>query len=148
MILRPAAPKDFSAVTRLLDANGLPLKGIPSSLENFLVAERDDGIVGAVGLEIFGDVALLRSAVVTESERSEGTGARLVEGVLAKARVLRLSEVYLLTTTAEKYFPRFGFMAVPRETAPEAMISSAEFTGSCPASAVLMKLGLRPITRD
>ena len=138
--IRPGSPREFGAVKRLLAANKLPVDGVPKSLQNFLVAFDGQKVIGAVGLEVFDDAALLRSAVVDESARGTGLGAQLVEGALAKARVLRVSDVYLLTTTAEKYFPRFGFEIVPRESAPAAMMSSAEFSGACPASAVLMKL--------
>jgi amino-acid N-acetyltransferase len=138
--VRPGTPREFGAVKRLLVANKLPLDGVPESLQDFLVAFDGQKVIGAIGLEIFGDCALLRSAVVDESARGTGLGAQLVEGALAKARVLRLKDVYLLTTTAEKYFPRFGFAAVPREDAPAELQKSAEFGGACPASAVLMKL--------
>lgn len=138
--VRPGSSKEFAAVKRLLVANSLPVDGVPESLQNFLVAFDGQKVIGAVGLEVFENSALLRSAVVDESARGTGLGAQLVEGALAKARVLRLRDVFLLTTTAEKYFPRFGFAPVPRETAPDDMRQSAEFTGACPASAVLMKL--------
>ncbi len=137
--LRPAVAADFLSVKRLLIANNLPVEGVPASLLNFLVAENGKNVVGAIGLEVFGDAALLRSAVVEETARGGGLGAQLVEAALSKARVLRVREVYLLTTTAEKYFPRFGFSVVPREAAPTEMLASAEFTGACPASAVMMK---------
>lgn len=138
--IRPANADDFRDVTKLLAANGLPTAGVPVTLENFLVAERASELVGVIGLEVFSDTALLRSAVVDESARGSGLGGQLVEGALAKARVLRVRDVYLLTMTAEKYFPRFGFVKVPRETAPAEMQQSVEFTTACPASAVLMKL--------
>ena len=138
--VRPGSPREFAAVKRLLLANSLPVDGVPESLQNYLVAFDGQKVIGAIGLEVFDDSALLRSAVVDDSARGTGLGAQLVEGALAKARVLRLRDVYLLTTTAEKYFPRFGFVPVPRETAPEDMRQSVEFTSACPASAVLMKL--------
>jgi amino-acid N-acetyltransferase len=138
--VRPGSPREFGAVKRLLVANKLPVEGVPESLQNFLVAFDGQKVIGAIGLEVLGDVALLRSAVVDESARGSGVGAQLVDAALAKARVLRIRDVYLLTTTAEKYFPRFGFTTVPRDSAPEEMLSSAEFTGACPASATLMKL--------
>lgn len=138
--VRPGTPRELGAVKRLLVANKLPVEGVPDSLQHFLIAFDGQKVVGAIGLELFGDYALLRSAVVDESARGTGLGAQLVEGALAKARVLRVRDVYLLTTTAEKYFPRFGFGAVPRENAPKEILASAEFNGACPATAVLMKL--------
>jgi amino-acid N-acetyltransferase len=137
--VRPGSPREFGAVKRLLTANKMPIAGVPESLQNFLVAFDGQKVIGTIGLEVFGDSALLRSAVVDESARGTGLGAQLVEGALAKARVLRVREVYLLTMSAEKYFPRFGFAAVPRDEAPKEMLSSAEFTGACPESATLMK---------
>lgn len=138
--VRPGTAREFGAVKRLLVASKLPLDGVPESLQNFLVAFDGQKVIGAIGLEIFGDSALLRSAVVDEPVRGGGLGAQLVEAALAKTRVLRVKDVFLLTTTAEKYFPRFGFVEVPRESAPSDMRESAEFTTACPASAVLMKL--------
>ena len=140
--VRPGSSREFGAVKRLLVANKLPVEGVPAGLQNFLVAFDGQKVIGAIGLEVFDDSALLRSAVVEESARGTGLGAQLVEGALSKARVLRVRDVYLLTTTAEKYFPRFGFEAVPREVAPAPMLSSAELSGACPASAVLMKLAI------
>ena len=141
--IRPGRPSELGEVRRLLEASKLPVEGVPDSLENFLVALDGDRVIGAIGLEIFGGSALLRSAVVDETARGSGLGAQLVEGALAKARVLRLKDIYLLTTTAEKYFPRFGFKAVSRESAPVEMRKSVEFTTACPASAILMKRELR-----
>jgi amino-acid N-acetyltransferase len=141
--VRPGSSREFGAVTRLLVANGMPVDGVPDSLQNFLVALDGQKVIGAIGLEVFDDLALLRSAVVDESARGTGLGTQLVEGALSKARVLRVRDVYLLTTRAEKYFPRFGFEVVPRDAAPKQMMSSAEFSGACPASAVLMKLTVR-----
>ena len=145
--VRPGTPREFGAVKRLLVANKLPVDGVPESLQNFLVAFDGQKVIGAIGLEVYSDSALLRSAVVDESARGTGLGAQLVEAALAKARVLRLKDVFLLTMTAEKYFPRFGFVEVPRESAPEEIQRSVEFTSACPASAVLMKLTDSPSRR-
>jgi amino-acid N-acetyltransferase len=141
--VRPGTAREFGAVKRLLVANNLPVEGVPPSLQHFLVAFDGQKVIGAIGLEILGHYALLRSAVVDEAARGIGLGAQLVEGALAKARVLRLKDVYLLTTTAEKYFPRFGFSAVARDAAPKELLESAEFHGACPETAVLMKLTSR-----
>jgi amino-acid N-acetyltransferase len=47
--------------------------------------------------------------------------------------------VYLLTTTAESYFPKFGFVQTTREVVPTAVQQSVEFRSACPASAVVMR---------
>jgi amino-acid N-acetyltransferase len=47
--------------------------------------------------------------------------------------------VFLLTTTAENYFPRFGFACVGRDEVSESVKCSMEFQVACPASAVVMR---------
>ena len=53
-----------------------------------------------------------------------------------------ITTVVLLTTTAEDYFPRFGFERTDRSVVPEEVRESAEFRGACPASATVMQLVL------
>jgi len=53
-----------------------------------------------------------------------------------------LRSLYLLTTTAGDYFPRFGFTHADRETAPIAVRQSREFAESCPSTALFMTLPL------
>ncbi len=107
--IRAAAPSDFVGVVRLLEAAELPTAGLEPSLPDFLVAEEGGRVLGAVGLEVYGDCALLRSAVVEAGRRGSGLGIDLVESLLRHAETRGLREIYLLTTTAEHFFPRFGF---------------------------------------
>ncbi len=138
MRLRSATSKDLAAVESLLSASDLPLDGVQENFSEFVVAEDEGGIAGAIGLEKFGSVALLRSAIVSPERRGSGLGRRLVEELLERAEEVGIDEVYLLTTTAEKYFPRFGFIRTARATVPDAVKASAEFQGACPDTAVVM----------
>jgi amino-acid N-acetyltransferase len=122
----------------LLSASNLPLDGVRENFSSFLVAEDAGGVRGAVGLELFGPAALLRSAVVAREHRGAGVGHRLVERSLARAAEEGVGELYLLTTTAEEYFPRFGFLRIARSTVPDAVRASAEFQGACPDTAIAM----------
>ena len=74
--IRVAAPGDFAGVVRLLEAADLPTAGLEPSLPDFLVAEESGRVVGAVGLEVYGDCALLRSAVVDAGTARLGIGDR------------------------------------------------------------------------
>jgi amino-acid N-acetyltransferase len=138
--VRPASGEDHGAVVGLLDAAGLPLAGLIPALTDFFVAEQDGRVVGAVGLEGYGPDALLRSAVVDPAARGSGIGVALVERVLEHARQRGILAIYLLTTTAEHYFPRFGFQRIEREAVPEAVKASVEFREACPASAAVMRM--------
>jgi N-acetylglutamate synthase-like GNAT family acetyltransferase len=136
--IRRAKQSDLGRIQQLLTANALPTTGVGESLQYFLVATQNDAVVGAIGLEPFGESALLRSAVVDESIRGTGLGAKLVHRVIALADQMGAHNIFLLTTTAESYFRRFGFVQSTRDAAPPTMRNSAEFRGACPASAIAM----------
>jgi amino-acid N-acetyltransferase len=136
--IREATTRDLDAVESLLSANNLPLDGVKENFSSFVVAEDKGEIAGAIGLEKFGPVALLRSAVVSSEYRGSGIGRRLVEQLLERAESEGIEELFLLTTRAEKYFPRFGFAATTRSAVPSAVKASAEFQGACPDSAIVM----------
>lgn len=138
MRLRAATRDDLAAVSQLLSASGLPLDGVEENFDDFIVAE-DHGIAGVIGLERYGPAALLRSAAVAPSLRGSGLGHRLVQEVLERASAQGVREIYLMTTTAEEYFPRFGFARSTRAQVPEAVRASREFQGACPDTAVVMK---------
>jgi amino-acid N-acetyltransferase len=140
---RTAMPGDLPSVEQLLTRNDLPTEGVADALANFIIAERGMEVVGAVGLELFGDLALLRSAVVAANLRGSGVGSRLIEAIIEIADRKHVRAVYLLTTTAEAFFPRFGFERIDRDDVPGDVKMSVEFRGACPASATVMRLALR-----
>lgn len=142
MTLRPARPGDHAAVLGLLERAHLPLAGVPAGLDHFIVDEVDGRVVGAIGLEHYGDGALLRSAVVDPGLRGLGVGARLVAQLLGHAREHGIQDIYLLTTTAEEWFHRFGFRRVERDAVPATVRTSVEFREACPASAAVMRMSL------
>jgi amino-acid N-acetyltransferase len=138
MKIRIATSRDLDAVESLLSSSKLPIEGVKENFSSFVVAEDEGEIAGAIGLEKFGSVALLRSAVVSPEHRGSGVGRRLVEKILERAEAEGVEEVFLLTTTAESYFPRFGFQRTTRSVVPAAVKASAEFQGACPDSAAVM----------
>lgn len=140
--LRAATGRDLPAVERLLTASSLPLAGVADSLHSFVVAESGGELVGVAGLEVCRNNALLRSTAVDPAWRGRGVGRQLVERVIAEAEARGIRALYLLTTTAEHYFPSFGFVRTTREAVPEEVRATAEFQGACPASAVVMSCEL------
>jgi amino-acid N-acetyltransferase len=143
--LRTAEAEDLPEVLSLLGRAELPSVGVADSLPHFIVAESEgeQELVGVVGLELYGESALLRSVAVEESWRGSGVGRVLVERALDLARQRRIQDVYLLTTTAEHYFPKFGFTRVCRDQVAEEIQSSIEFQTACPTSAIVMRKSLR-----
>lgn len=138
--LRPATPGDLPRVEALLTQNKLPLEGVDRALECFVVAEHDGALVGVAGTERCGkgEYALLRSVAVDESWKGRGLGRALVTRAIADAESRGAQALYLLTTTAEHYFPSFGFTPTARESVPAPVAATVEFASACPASAVVM----------
>ena len=140
--LASATAADLDEIAALLQRSGLPTAGLTEHLAEGVVARRGAALVGSAGLEMYPDGALLRSVAVDAAERGTGLGQRLTAFALARARARRASAVYLLTTTAQGFFPRFGFSEVERANVPESLRRSIEFASACPASATVMHLVL------
>lgn len=141
-VIRRATAADERAVLALLAASSLPGDGVADHLDDFLVAEADGAVVGVAGLERYGDAALLRSVAVSAGARGAGLGGLLTKRVLESAAVAGVRAVYLLTTTAEDYFPRHGFRRIDRASVPAPVRGSVEFREACPSTATVMVLDL------
>ena len=138
--LRTATASDLAAVEALLTANKLPLDGVAEALGCFVVAEHDNSLVGVAGIEHCGagQHALLRSVAVADAWKGKGLGRLLVTHAIRDAEARGAHALYLLTTTAEHYFPSFGFTPITRDAVPAEIKANVEFTSACPASAVVM----------
>jgi amino-acid N-acetyltransferase len=136
--LRPALDADLPAVERLLEASHLPLDGVREVFPTFVVAESDGHVVGVAGLEVCEGDALLRSVAVADEWRSRGLGRALVARVISDAEARGVHALYLLTTTADRYFPSFGFRRIAREEVPVPIRATKEFQEACPESATVM----------
>ena len=132
----PPTRADLPAIAALLRAAELPHEDIGPHVANFLVARRGSEIVGAVGAELGGADALLRSLVVAPAVRGAGLGSRLVAELERAARGLGVERWWLLTTTAEKFFAARGFRVAARGEAPEAIRRTGQFNGGCCRAAV------------
>jgi amino-acid N-acetyltransferase len=108
------------------------------TLAHFLVCRDPVGVVGIVGLEVFGEIALIRSLVVSEERQGRGLGKRLVSAAQEMAAELKVRDIYLLTTTAAEFFEYLGYRQIDREFAPAAISSTKEFSSLCPSTAVFM----------
>ena len=82
---------------------------------------------------------MLRSVAVQPSWRGSGLARQLIDRLLETANERGTHDIYLLTTTAEHYFPRFGFACIARTEVPAEVQDSIEFREACPASAVVMR---------
>jgi amino-acid N-acetyltransferase len=142
--IEPALDSDRSAIEGLLTAGGLPLDGLEIALSTAVVARvecgesGESGVVGCAAVEPYGCVGLLRSVCVAPDLRGTGLGHGLVAAAEALAASRGIAELYLLTETAEAWFPRLGYVAATRDSVPVALTASPEFTTACPQSAAVL----------
>ena len=141
----PATIADLPSVTALLGRCGLPTEDLQRErLDNFVACRADDQLVGVVGIDTVGDIGLLRSLAVAPEFR----GRQIAHALWTRAHddALRrgVRRLYLLTTTAERLFARWGFCRVARALVPAALQAMEEFTSLCPSSAIAMTLDLAP----
>lgn len=129
----------LSGARRLLESADLPTADLANSmLEHFFYVGPADAPTALVGLELLGDRGLLRSLVVVPTARSAGRGSALLSHAEAYARTRGARELFLLTTTADRFFERHGYGRVSREDVPDPIRSTREFAEICPANSTVM----------
>ena len=144
-VLRGARAHDRGQVGALLREARLGEEDLETAFPGgYVVAESGGRIAGVAGVERYGPHALLRSVAVAEVLRGSGVGEALVRDRLAAAEAEGAEDVWLLTTTAERWFPRFGFVRVERAAIPAPLQASAEVSHACPASAAVLRRTSRP----
>jgi amino-acid N-acetyltransferase len=138
------AGPNLSAAIALLSSAGLPTEDLTQQhCDGFFYIGPAAALQGLVGLELFGDVALLRSLAVATGLRDTGAGSRLLAHAEDHARTRGVKHLYLLTTTAERFFARRGYTRVDHGQAPPAIRATREFSGICPASSAFMRKQLQ-----
>jgi amino-acid N-acetyltransferase len=140
--IQKATGKDFAAIGRLLTDNNLPVADLNPLLDNFFTALEDNQIIGVMGMDRYGKAGLLRSAVVNANHRSTGVAGKVYNQLLLFAQQEGITDLYLITNTAEHYFDKKGFTKIAREAVPSTVLQSREFNGLCPASSVIMHLAV------
>jgi amino-acid N-acetyltransferase len=138
LIIQQATDTDLEAIKKLLDNNNLPTTDIQQDNIQFFIGLMDDKIMSVIGLEKYKNVALLRSLAVTDLFKKQQVGTRLIQQIFNLCATEHIDKLYLFTTTAEKYFLKFGFLKIERIEAPDILKQTREFKDICPASAVLM----------
>lgn len=126
-------------VTALLMEAELPTSDLSTRRGlNLLGLKQGRRLVGVIGIEVHGKVALLRSLAVAPARRNCGCGAVLVSNAEAWAADRGINSLYLLTTTAAEFFARRGYEALSRSQAPVAIAATVQFLDLCPVSSTFM----------
>ena len=137
--IEPARPDDAPDVLRLLERNHLPLDGLLGHLATTVVTRQNGQVIGSASLEVYPDSALLRSVSVAPEAQGQGLGHELTDAARRMSEALKVPAIFLLTTTAERYFPKFEFGRIARTDVPAPVQTPIEFTSACPSTAAVMR---------
>jgi len=125
VIIRSALPRDVPAISSIIEpyaAQGILLAkqhvALYESVQEFLVAEVADAVVGCGALHVFWeDLAEVRTLAVHPPFLGRGIGSALLERLVNRARELEINRVFCLTFEVE-FFTRHGFTALPGVEVP------------------------------
>ncbi|MEZ0538363.1 arsenic resistance N-acetyltransferase ArsN2 [Fibrella arboris] len=144
MIYRLATSADRPALFDLLTQVDLLTDDLPDDLGTFTLAYDKGTLAGAAGVAVYGTTGLVRSVAVSPAYRDHQIGRQLINAVEKLATDQNLTNLYLITTTADGYFARLGFERVDRSNVPDAIAQTRQFSELCPASSIVMKKEVVP----
>ncbi|HZQ60636.1 MAG TPA: amino-acid N-acetyltransferase [Casimicrobiaceae bacterium] len=116
--LRPATIDDVGGILAIiepLEEEGVLVRRsrerLEMEIERFVVAEHDGAIIGCAALYAFPEekVGELAALAVHPDFRREGYGEALMHEIEARARRLKLTDLFVLTTRTSQWFLERGF---------------------------------------
>lgn len=126
-------------VISLLTESALPVDDVlQSSSLNFFGVHVGCNLIAVVGLELYPPVGLLRSLTVAPSFRGRGLARDLVAFAESFSTAQGVESLFLLTTTAERFFLRLGYSSASRSLAPPAIQATSQFSRVCPSSSAFL----------
>ncbi len=126
----PARRHHLEPISALLVKLGMDDRDLSEEkMGDFLALENENGLIGCVGLEVFGEDAVLRSLAVEPGERGIGYGWMLADMTISLARFRGVRRLYLVTEKASDFFAaKHGFHVMDLSTAPDRVSQSSTFT--------------------
>lgn len=142
MEIKEISPDEFDSVFELLAEAKLDFSDLKQPNIRLFRFEENGQTIGVGGLEIFDDLALLRSVALKPALHGKGLGKEIVAQIEKTARNSEIKSLYLLTNTAPDFFSSIGYQQIDRKDFAEPLKQTAQFAGLCPVSAVCMKKAL------
>jgi amino-acid N-acetyltransferase len=125
LVVRKAAMRDIPPILDLI--NGYAAKGImlprtefelSEAIRDFSVVTLDGDLLGCGALHFYSPtMAEIRSLAVHEHAKTHGVGRKIVEALVAEAKVYELDAVFAFTYVVE-FFRKVGFDVVERGMLP------------------------------
>jgi amino-acid N-acetyltransferase len=134
--------KSFIEFKALLKASGLAADDLDFSKDLLVGYFEGNILVGTGGLEVYEKNGLLRSLSVKMGIRGKSVGTNIAEYLIDEARERKLKAIYLLTENARGFFEKRGFRDIPRDSIPDSLKVSSEFSHVRPTASLAMVLDL------
>jgi amino-acid N-acetyltransferase len=138
----PLAHWERDGLKAALAKAGLPTDDAGDAALHVWRFEVGDMPVGFAGLEVHGDLGLLRSVLTLPPLRRKGIGRAMVDVVETEAVARSLRALYLLTTDSAAFFAALGYAPCRRDDVPASIRATAQFAALCPQTAVVMSKDL------
>jgi UDP-N-acetylmuramate: L-alanyl-gamma-D-glutamyl-meso-diaminopimelate ligase len=143
----PARPRDMDdirALLRSLDLDWADLRD--EDHRNFYVLINEHGFIGCIGIEVFGEDAVLRSLAVMKTARGHGYGWMLADTAINMTRRRGVKRMYLVTDkiSSDFFAEKHGFRVVDLSLVSPAAGRSPTFktSGQRGKNAIAMRLDL------
>jgi len=125
--IRKAGKQDLENLQEFLTRANLGIEGLSEeTVECFVLLEDETGVIkGSLGMEIYGDAAMLRSLVVS-SGQAQSEILMLLKHMAMLAKEKELTSLYLATNkrVALPFFEMMGFLPIEREELPNGFSQS------------------------
>jgi amino-acid N-acetyltransferase len=117
--IRPARTSDIKGIRALIDAFALQRRllnketvTLYESVQEFTVAVEDGVVVGCGAQHIlWEDLAEVRTVAVAEDLHGKGVGRKILEAIIARAKVIGVERIFCLTFETE-FFGNLGFKEI------------------------------------
>ncbi len=133
-MIKKCEPKDFNEIYDIINDGAMAYRGIipadrwhePYMTEEELRKQLNDGVLfwgfieddkisGVMGIQLKGDVTLIRHAYVRTAQRNKGIGGKLLQHLLAIATTPVLIGTWSDATWAIEFYQKHGFHLLPDE---------------------------------
>jgi amino-acid N-acetyltransferase len=108
-VYRRGSPADIPVLATLIVSGELPPFFLEEIVDGFLVIEHDARLVGAGGVEFYGQDAVIRSVVVDPGARGLGLGIDIARLLEEDAFASGARDVYLFTLHAYRFWLKRGY---------------------------------------
>ncbi len=134
-----ASADDQNDIIKLIKNCELPYEDLnDEKISSFITAKIDNTIIGCIGIEIFNSEGLLRSLAVDKEYSYKKIGSELYDKLISYSIETGVKTMHLLTTTAEDFFSRKGFIKTDRSNVPLVLKETVEFAALCPSNSTYM----------